>query len=102
MIFGFYRNKKFQTFKLKFVPEDSPTGYIISCDLEYPYYLHEPHSDYPLVPEQLTVNKDKLSPFAQNLADEQWIPTKNLFPTYRTKKITSCTTETCSFTLTRA
>ena len=36
-------------------PEDSPTGYIIKCDLKYPDELHPIHSDYPLAPEHLTV-----------------------------------------------
>ena len=36
---------------------------ILEVDLEYPRSLHDLHSDYPLAPEQVTVNKvDKLIP----------------------------------------
>jgi len=40
-------------FKIENIPEDSLTGYVIECDLEYPPNLHEVHSDYPLAPEHL-------------------------------------------------
>ena len=36
---------------------------ILEVDLEYPRSLHDLHSDYPLAPEQIEVNKvDKLIP----------------------------------------
>jgi len=84
--FRFLSEQEIADFKLESVSQDSPTGYIISCDLEYPDYLHEPHSDYPLAPEHLTIHKDKLSRFAQNLAGENWIPTKKLIPNLQDKK----------------
>jgi len=34
------------------IAEDSPTGYIIDCDLQYPSHLHAMHSDYPLALEK--------------------------------------------------
>jgi len=84
--FRFLLEQEISNFKLESVPENSPTVCLISCDLEYPDYLHEPHSDYPLAPEHLTVDKDKLSPFAQNLASEHWIPTKKLISNLQVKK----------------
>jgi len=27
-------------FEIEKIPQDSPTGYVIECDLEYPAYLH--------------------------------------------------------------
>ena len=40
---------------------------ILKVDLEYPEYLHNLHSDYPLAPEQIEVNKfDKLIPNLSN------------------------------------
>jgi len=84
--FRFLTEEEISDFKLESVPQDSPTGYIISCDLEYPDYLHELHSDYPLAPKHLTVDEDKLSPFTQNLAGEHWIPTKKLIPNLQDKQ----------------
>jgi len=33
------------------IAENSPTGYVIDCDLEYPAHLHDDHSDYLSAPE---------------------------------------------------
>ena len=42
---------------------------ILEVDLEYPRSLHDLHSDYPLAPERVEVNKvDKLIP---NLRDKK-------------------------------
>jgi len=49
------------------VPEDSPTGYLIDCDLEYQSHLHDAHSDYPLAPEHHSVLSEILSPFVRDL-----------------------------------
>ena len=62
------------------IAEDSSTGYITDCDLEYSTYLHDIHSDYPLAPEYLTVTRDMLSPFRENLIGQVWRPSKNLIP----------------------
>ena len=44
---------------------------ILEVDLEYPKSLHDLHSDYPLAPEQVKVNKvDKLIP---NLRNKKYI-----------------------------
>jgi len=59
------------------IPEDSPMGYMIKCDLEYLADLHEDHSsNYPLAPKHLTVSPDMLSPFAQNMLKPGWGPMK--------------------------
>ena len=40
---------------------------ILEVDLEYPNKRHDPHNDYPLVPESMKVNKDeKLVPNFNN------------------------------------
>ena len=41
--------------------EDQPFGYIVQCDLEYPFELHEGHNDYPLAPERVQVSERMLS-----------------------------------------
>ena len=83
------------------IPEDSPTGYIIDCDLSYPAHLHDKHSDYPLAPEHLTVAEEILSPFARELRGRGWRPTKNLYQICTTSHTTSLTIEICSFTYSR-
>ena len=37
-------------------------SYIMECDLEIPESIHNQTSDYPLCPEQLTINQDMISP----------------------------------------
>jgi hypothetical protein len=49
------------------VRDDSNTGYVIECDLEYPSHLHHLHNDYPLAPEHATVTEDMLSPFCKSM-----------------------------------
>ena len=46
---------------------DGDYVYILQVDLEYPKELHELHNDYPLAPENITINKiDKLTPNFNN------------------------------------
>ena len=40
------------------VPDDSETGYVLECDLEYPDNLHQLHNDFPLAPEHVTITED--------------------------------------------
>ena len=49
------------------IDTNGDTGYILQVDLEYPKELHEAHNDYPLAPENITINKiDKLTPNLNN------------------------------------
>ena len=43
------------------IKKDSPTGYILEVDLEYPEKLHDIHNDYPLAPEKINIPKEWLS-----------------------------------------
>ena len=46
---------------------EDDTGYILQVDLEYPKELHKAHNDYPLAPENITINEiDKLTPNLYN------------------------------------
>jgi len=69
------------------IDEDSPTGYVIDCDLHYPTELHDKYADYPLALEHLTVSEEMLSPFAKSLRNQgwRWTPTKKLIPNLHDK-----------------
>jgi hypothetical protein len=47
------------------VPDDSETGFVVECDLEYPSELHEIHNYYPLAPEHVMVTEAMLSSFCK-------------------------------------
>ena len=85
--FKFLSEQELANFDLMSVDPNSNQGYIIECDLSYPPHLHDMHSDYPIAPEHLTVTKDMLSPYAEELWDPQrtWIPTEKLIPNLMNK-----------------
>jgi len=51
-------------------PDDAPEGYVLEVDLDYPEYLHDAHSDYPLAPEAISVPKQWLSEYQRTLVNE--------------------------------
>ncbi|BFZ23189.1 hypothetical protein BsWGS_26228 [Bradybaena similaris] len=51
-------------------PADSPLGYTVEVDLEYPEHLHESHNDYPLAPEKMSVPREWLSEYQNTLVDK--------------------------------
>ena len=50
-------------------PADSPEGFILEVDLEYPAELHNAHNAYPLAPERLVVKKEWMSEYQHGLID---------------------------------
>ncbi len=57
-------------FDFSSVPDDSPIGYILEVDLDYPDSLHNLHSEYPLCPENVIVTEEDLSPYSKTLAQK--------------------------------
>jgi hypothetical protein len=68
--FRFLSDEELQKFDFTTVSYDSPTGYILEVDLEYPAELHDSHSDYPLCPESVVISNEDLSPYTRSLADK--------------------------------
>lgn len=67
---------------------DSPEGYILEVDLEYPKELHKAHNAYPLAPERMVVQKEWMSAYQNNLLGPGGAPTEveKLVPNLRDKK----------------
>ena len=55
---------------IKNLKDDSPIGYIMEVDLEYPDNLHDSHDQYPLAPQHLDIKEDMLSDHQKKLAAE--------------------------------
>ena len=67
--FKWVAEKKFVGLNPLHINADEDTGYIMQVDPEYPNELHEVHNDYPLAPENITINKiDKSAPNLNNKA----------------------------------
>ena len=65
---GFKWLKNGDNFDMNSVSENSPIGYILNVDLEYPDELHVLHNNYPLAPEKLAIPYDMLSGYCKNIA----------------------------------
>ena len=59
--------------KLMKIKSNSSTGYVLEVDLEYPS-LHYEH-DYPLAPEKINIQKEWLSDYSLEIANEHNIAT---------------------------
>ena len=65
--FRWVNEKKLVGLEPTLLGAEDETGYILQVDLEYPKELHNAHNDYPLAPENITINKiDKLTPNLKN------------------------------------
>ena len=60
---GFKQLKNADNFDVNSICENSPVGYILEVDLEYPDELHALLNDYPLAPEKLAISYDMLSDY---------------------------------------
>ncbi|XP_066157591.1 uncharacterized protein [Euwallacea fornicatus] len=53
------------------IPDDSPVGYILQVDLQYPNKLHDTHKDFPFAPEHLKPPQSKLPKLMTTLFHKQ-------------------------------
>ena len=62
---GFKWLKNADNFDLNSISENSPIGYILEVDLEYPKELHVLHNNYSLAPKILEIPCDMLSDYCK-------------------------------------
>ena len=82
-LYGYAMSKFFTRNKLEWIDlkmldlkkytSNSPNGFVVEVDLQYPKELRELHKDYPLVPD----NKKILSDYQLKVADLYNIPVAN-------------------------
>ena len=70
--------KNIDKFDIMLINDESPIGYFLEVDLEYPDELHELHNDFPLAPGKLAVSNDMLSKYCQKIANKYEIKVLNL------------------------
>ena len=87
--FHWLTESEIDSLRVEDVADDSSEGYILECDLAYPAYLHDEHSDYPLAAEKLQITEDMLSPYCKELLNHLELPfsstTKKLVPNLNDK-----------------
>ncbi|CAH1104394.1 unnamed protein product [Psylliodes chrysocephalus] len=49
------------------IDDESPQGYVLEVDLEYPAHLHDAHNDLPFCPESIAPPKSKIKKLIPNL-----------------------------------
>ena len=62
--------KETDKFDVNSISRNSPVGYILDVDHEYPDELHELHNDYLLAPEKLEISQNMLSNYCSNIANK--------------------------------
>ena len=80
--------KNVDKFDVNLISKQSPIGYFLEVDLEYPDELHELDNDYPLALEKLAFSSDMLSKHCKEIADEYRIKVgdvKKLIPNLGSK-----------------
>ena len=68
--FKWLNHGEIDVFDANLIQENSPIGYILEVDLEYPDEVHELHNDYLIVPERLEISHDMLLNYCSNIADK--------------------------------
>ena len=67
---GFEWLKNVDELDVMSIIEESPIGYFLEVDLQYPDELHKLQSIYSLAPEKRAVSSDMLPKYCKEIADE--------------------------------
>ena len=71
--FKWLNQKETDRFDLNSIVKNSPIGYILEVDVEYPDELNELHNDYPFAPWKLEISHNMMSNYCSNTADKYGI-----------------------------
>ena len=71
--FDWLTKKEISEFCLNSIGENSPVGYMLEVDLEYPGKLHNSRSAYPLAPEKLEISSNMLPKYCGKIANKYGI-----------------------------
>jgi hypothetical protein len=67
--------------RIRDVPDDDETGYILEVDLGYPSHLHDLHNCYPLAVETVKITEEMLSLTSKTLLEgRKFVKSKKLVP----------------------
>ncbi|KAJ8980524.1 hypothetical protein NQ317_008321 [Molorchus minor] len=68
--FKWLEKEEIEKFDCSVIDTNSPKGYVLEVDLEYPPHLHDDHNELPLCPEQMTPPKSKNPKLIPNLRNK--------------------------------
>ena len=71
--FKWLGQKEIDDFDVNSISKDSPDGYILEVDLEFPDSLHDVHNDYPLALEKREITNEMLSCYCRRIVKEYGI-----------------------------
>jgi hypothetical protein len=68
--FAFLSKSEIAVLDFTKIPDENDIGYLVECDLKYPFWLHEDQSDYPLAVERMRVSQNMLSDYCSSVISE--------------------------------
>ena len=78
---GDFREIKLTRSSLKTIlrtPDNDEHCFLIECDLEYPYYIHEKIKQFPFLPQKKTIKVEDFSPYMTTNKPEKYKSTEKL------------------------
>ncbi|KAF0138609.1 MAG: hypothetical protein FD143_3637, partial [Ignavibacteria bacterium] len=76
--FKWLSNDEWAVLDWRSIPDDSPIGYFLECDLLYPAALHDAHNEFPLAPEKRFIQSEMLSQTQLRILSHYMVPKSSL------------------------